>query len=72
MGCGASKGKEESNTTQDLSFKYLGVYEVDEFFRKVKNLVDAFKDATAPYDEARDDLYDSSKFYEVPGASILF
>lgn len=45
------------------------MYEIDEFFRKVKELLDSFKECTVPLDEAKDDFYDTTKFYEVPGSS---
>ncbi len=69
MGCGASKGKEQKETVEEISFKNTNVYEVDEFFRKVKELLDSFKEVTAPLEESRDDFYDTTEFYKVPGAS---
>ena len=41
---------------------------VDDFFRDVRELVEAFNDCTTPYDEAKDIFYEVTKFYEVPGA----
>lgn len=72
MGCGASKGKEEGNTVEEINFKYMGVYEADEFFRKVKELLDSMKEVTAPLDESKDDFFDTTEFYKVPGASKIF
>lgn len=53
MGCGASKGKEESssNTTKkgeeiNVEFKYCHVYELDQFFREVKSLYESIKTVT--------------------------
>lgn len=69
MGCGASKGEAKKETVEEFNFKNIGVYEMDEFFNKVKNLLDSFKECTGPLDEAITDFYDTTKFYEVPGAS---
>jgi len=41
---------------------------MDRFFDQVKELLTSFKNATDPYNEARDTLYEATKFYEVPGA----
>ena len=72
MGCGASKGTEKKETVEEMNFKHIGVWEMDDFFRQVKELLDGFKECTAPLDEAKDDFYDTTKFYEVPGARNLF
>lgn len=42
---------------------------MDDFFRKVKKFVEDFKGATEPYEEAMKELFDLTKFFEVPGAS---
>jgi hypothetical protein len=34
--------------------------------------MESFKAATKPYDDARETLYEATKFYEVPGASNYF
>lgn len=44
---------------------------MDDFFRECKNLMDKFRDIIKPYEEAVDELYDVTKFYEVPGASMI-
>eukprot|EP00349_Pseudokeronopsis_sp_Brazil_P002134 CAMPEP_0202964194 /NCGR_PEP_ID=MMETSP1396-20130829/8274_1 /ASSEMBLY_ACC=CAM_ASM_000872 /TAXON_ID= /ORGANISM="Pseudokeronopsis sp., Strain Brazil" /LENGTH=237 /DNA_ID=CAMNT_0049686111 /DNA_START=19 /DNA_END=732 /DNA_ORIENTATION=- len=73
MGCGASKGKEggdtEKNEVDEIKFKSMNMWEVDDFFRKVSNFLDDFKGALDPYTEAKKQLYDITKFYEVPGAA---
>lgn len=70
--CGSNKGEAKKETVEEFSFKNVGVFEVDEFFGRVKSLLDSFKECTGPLDEASDDFYDTTKFYEVPGASKYF
>ena len=76
MGCGASEGKDEDSSKStkeiDVKFKHLNVKSLDQFFKEVTALIEAFKDAAQPYKEARDAFYEATKFYEVPGASKNF
>jgi len=51
-----------------MDFKRLDVWEVDRFFDEVKELLEAFKKCTAPYDESRDTFYEATKFFDVPAA----
>ena len=49
MGCGASKGKDEADTTAaDINFKPIGVDSMDSFFDKAKELLDNFGNITGP------------------------
>ena len=63
--CSSNKGGGGSNveTVHNLEFKRMNMWEVDEFFDKVKTFMDSFKDATAPYEEAKTELYDATTFY---------
>jgi hypothetical protein len=74
MGCGASKGKDEGANTSnekevEIKFKHCYVWELDRFFEEVTALMDSFKKATVPFEDARESFYEATKFYEVPGAS---
>ena len=52
MGCGGSKGKSEAETTvEEVNFKPVGVDSMDAFFDKCKEVLDSFKDITAPLAE---------------------
>lgn len=52
MGCGASKGKAESEATiTEVNFKPVGVDSMDAFFDKCKEVLDNFKDITGPLGE---------------------
>jgi hypothetical protein len=39
MGCGASKGESKEAGADEIEFKRVGVYTVDEFFEKCKSLL---------------------------------
>lgn len=63
MGCGNSKGEGAGSPETDIRFEHTGVFDVDRFFDKVKNLMDSLKEATAPYEEALAKFYDATDFY---------
>lgn len=69
MGCGASKGKAdtEANVTE-MTFKPVGVLSMDDFFDKCKETLDSFKDITGPLGEVKDEFFEVTGFYAVPGA----
>ncbi len=71
MGCGASKGKAEAEPNiTEVNFKPIGVVSMDEFFDKCKETLDSFKDITGPLGEQKDQFYEVTGFYEVPGAEV--
>lgn len=71
MGCGASKGKEEAEPdVTEISFKPVGVDSMDAFFDKAKEVMDNFKDITGPLGEQKDNFFEVTGFYEVPGAEV--
>lgn len=71
MGCGASKGKADAEATiTEVNFKPVGVASMDAFFDKCKEVLDAFKDITGPLGEQKDNFYEATGFYEVPGAEV--
>lgn len=52
MGCGASKGKSESEPTiTEVNFKTVGVASMDAFFEKCTEVLDNFKNITGPLGE---------------------
>jgi hypothetical protein len=72
MGCGASKGKAEGgNSTEstDINFKKTNCYQMDDFFDKAMSTLKSFKDITGPLGDQKDNYFDVTGFYEVPGAS---
>jgi hypothetical protein len=73
MGCGASKGKEEGGSSSadsgEITFKKTNCYQMDDFFDKAAKTLQAFKDITGPLGDQRDNFFDVTGFYEVPGAS---
>ena len=73
MDCGASKGKEGGGSgtadSGDISFKPLNCYQADDFFKKAAGTLQAFKDITGPLSDKKDNFFDVTGFYEVPGAS---
>ena len=71
MGCGASKGKADAEPdVSEMNFKPVGVASMDAFFDKCKETLDNFKDITGPLGEQKDNFYEATGFYEVPGAEI--
>lgn len=72
MGCGGSKGDSSGGGETEIEFDNTSVYDVDRFFDKVKNLMDSYKEATKPYEDALTELEDATEFYKVPGASKIF
>mmetsp|Transcript_20415 Transcript_20415/g.19397 ORF Transcript_20415/g.19397 Transcript_20415/m.19397 type:complete len:147 (+) Transcript_20415:11-451(+) len=72
MGCCSSSkgGGSKIETVDNLEFKHMNMREVDDFFDKVKTFMDSFKEATAPYEDAKTEFFDVTKFYEVPGAKV--
>lgn len=73
MGCGASKGKEDGGNTEsaDIEFKETGVWSLDDFFNQAKKILDSFKDITGPLGEQKDNFFEATGFYEVPGAGKI-
>ena len=72
MGCGASKGKAEGGNTADngdIAFKKTNCWQMDDFFNEAAKTLAAFKDITGPLSEQKDNFFDVTGFYEVPGAS---
>jgi hypothetical protein len=72
MGCGASKGNDAGGNTADsgdISFKPTNCWQMDDFFKKASGVLQQFKDITSPLSDQKDNFYDVSGFYEVPGAS---
>lgn len=72
MGCGASKGKAEAGATADsgeIAFKKTNCAQMDDFFNETTKTLTAFKDITGPLGEQKDNFFDVTGFYEVPGAS---
>lgn len=67
--CGASKGEEKKELAEEITFKECYVFSLDEFFGTVRELVNSFRDVSKPMEDAMTELYDITKFYEVPGAS---
>jgi len=51
-----------------IEFNDTGCHQIDDFFRKAKEVHTALEDITGPIKENRDKLYESTGFYEVPGA----
>jgi hypothetical protein len=43
---------------------------MDDFFDKCKEVLDNFKDITGPLGEQKDQFYEATGFYEVPGAEV--
>ena len=74
MGCGASKGKAEGEGSQsdDIEFKDTGCNSMDVFFNRAKEVLDAVKDLTGPLAEQKEKFFESTGFYEVPGAGKDF
>jgi hypothetical protein len=71
MGCGGSKGKADAEPSiTDVNFKPVGVASMDSFFDKCKEVLDSFKDITGPLGEEKDQFYEATGFYEVPGAEV--
>lgn len=71
MGCGASKGKSDEGGNMDsgdIEFKDTGVWSIDEFFGQAKKTLESFKDITGPLGEQKDNFFEATGFYEVPGA----
>ena len=69
MGCGASKGKAEAEAdVTEMTFKPIGVYSMDTFFDKAKETLDGFKDITGPLGEQKEQFFEVTGFYAVPGA----
>lgn len=71
MGCGASKGKSDeggSSENANIDFKDTGCWSIDDFFQQTTRLLDAFKDITGPLGEQKDNFFEVTGFYEVPGA----
>ena len=50
MGCGASKGKEESSGSSegDINFKKTNCEQMDDFFNKCTDTITAITDITGP------------------------
>ena len=69
MGCGESKGEEGSENEVKIAFKDTNCWQMDDFFKKARNLINDFKAIVDPLDDARDDFYNNSGFYEIIGAS---
>ena len=73
MGCGASKGKADggngASDSGDISFKPTNCLQMDDFFKKAAGVLQSFKDISSPVDDQRDNFYNVTGFYEVPGAS---
>ena len=42
---------------------------MDDFFKKASGVLQAFKDITGPLGDQKDNFFDVTGFYEVPGAS---
>lgn len=71
MGCGASKGKSDAEPTiTEVNFKPVGVVSMDAFFEKCTEVLDNFKNITGPLGEQKDNFYETTGFYEVPGAEV--
>ena len=72
MGCGASKGKSAEEASSDtIEFKRVDVWSVDDFFSQAERLQNSFKDLTGPLQEQKDQFFEVTGFYEVPGAGKL-
>ena len=74
MGCGSSKGKAEGegSGSAEIEFKDTGCHSMDRFFESAKKVLDAVKDLTGPLGEQKEKLFESTGFYEVPGAGKDF
>ena len=72
MGCGASKGKGESKEgSDDIEFKKTGVESMDNFFDRAGAILEGLKNLTGPLSEQKEKLFESTGFFEVPGAGSL-
>jgi hypothetical protein len=71
MGCGASKGTEKKSDDK-VEFKQCGVTSMDDFFQKCRDLIDQFKETTTPLSDAKEEFFEETGFYEVPGSSNSF
>ena len=56
----------------DITFKNTNVLSVDEFFTKVKDILDSFAKLKEPLIEKKDEFLESTGFFEVPGASNFY
>lgn len=66
MGCGASTGKEGSNT--NIEFKETGCTSVDNFFNKCKDVVDDLTSFESSLQDEKDKFYEATGFEFAPGA----
>ncbi len=73
MGCGASKGKSETEaaTVTELTFKKTDLYDMDRFFDQAKEFLDSLADLTGPLGEEKDKFFDVTGFFLCPGAGKL-
>lgn len=44
---------------------------MDDFFQKCRDIIDSFKGTVTPLDDAKDEFYETTGFYEVPGSSTI-
>lgn len=73
MGCGASKGKSdtEAAAVTELTFKKTDLPDLDSFFDKAKEFLDSIAELTGPLSEEKDKFFDVTGFFLCPGAGKL-